>query len=99
MDDKKLYEEINNTMFQNGSCTLNQWYLINIINEEGKVLTFEAIYPSKGNIKIRIPVAKHGMNYENEMVYKYKQFRFTNKKELKNDGYVYDTKPESYANI
>lgn len=89
MDDKELYRRIIEQLFKNGSCTNNQWFFIKIVHGE-KTAMFEAICPSKGNIKIRKPIKRNNINDYGQEIWLYSLFRFTNKRELKDDGFLYD---------
>lgn len=92
MNDQQLFKLVSNELFKTGSCTPNVWKLIKIV-DGGKVAIFEAMLPSKGNIRIRKPFKKAYINSMGEQVYYYNVFRFTKKMELKDDGIMEDTKP------
>lgn len=66
----------------------NTWYTVKIIDGE-KVATFEAITPTKGNVKIRKPFKK---SFENK--YFYNLYRITNKLTLHDMGIVESERPE-----
>jgi hypothetical protein len=98
MTDKELYNAIHGELFKDGSCVPNEWYIVKIVDGE-KVAIFEAIYPSKGNIRIRKPVSVYGKNYDNETLYNYDVWRFTNKNELKYVDRFHAPKPKEYVNF
>jgi hypothetical protein len=85
MTDQELYQAVHNELFKTGSCKTNIWFTLKIVNGE-KVALFEAMQPTKGNIKIRKPFKKQGVNGFGEQVYLYKLYKFTNKGELKDVG-------------
>lgn len=99
MESKELYNHIHNELFKGGSCTPNSWYLVNIVNAEGKRATFEAMLPNRGNLKIRRPKGIKGEERGKDTVYYYDVWKFTNKKELKYDDVYYSTRPDKYENI
>lgn len=54
----------------------------------------EVVQPNKGNIRVRKPNKFIGMNNFNQKVYRYEQYKFTNKKELVFECYLQDIKEE-----
>lgn len=89
MTDQELYKLINNELFKTGSCKPNKWQFMKLENK-GKYLMFEVIYPTKGNIRIRKPFKKLGKNCFGQELYLYNLYRFTNKRELVDAGIIED---------
>lgn len=89
MTDKELYHAVLDEFYKTGSCRLNEWQLMKI-KHDGRIAIFEAIYPSRGNIKIRRPIKKDRVNDYGQEIWLYSLMRFTNKQELKDDGFLYD---------
>ncbi|MEW5569634.1 hypothetical protein [Rossellomorea marisflavi] len=93
MTDQELYNKVRSILFKTGSCKPNQWKLIKVADNE-KVALMEAMQPLKGNIRIRKPFKKQGINEYNEQTYLFNVYRFTNKDELKFDCVIEDTRLE-----
>ena len=88
--DQKLFNEINNQLYVNGKCDkLNQWVFMKV-ELEGKIAAFEVMMPSRGNIRVRRPLKKMFINDNGQEVWLYNMLKFTNKKELKDEGLFHD---------
>ena len=88
--EQKLFNEINNQLFVNGRCDkVNKWMFMKV-NIEGRIAAFEVMQPSRGNVKVRRPVKKMRTNDNGQEIWLYNQMKFTNKKELKDDGFLED---------
>lgn len=80
MTEQQLCTNIREALFQNGSCPVNKWLVVKL--EDGdKIALFEAIVPSKGNIKIRKPI-----RHVREDLYDYNVYRITGKQQLVHIG-------------
>lgn len=88
MSEEQLCNNIHEALFQNGSCKENEWLVVKILDNE-KIALFEAIVPSKGNIKIRKPI-KH----VRENLYEYIVYRITKNNTLYDMGIYTDERPE-----
>ncbi len=85
MSEKDLCISIHNALNRK-RC--NTWYIVKIIDGD-KVAIFEAIVPTKGNIKVRKPFKK---SFENK--YFYNLYRITNKLTLHDMGIVESERPK-----
>ncbi|WEG18551.1 hypothetical protein PQ478_08715 [Alkalihalophilus pseudofirmus] len=93
MTEQQLYTLVHEELYKTGSCVPNVWRLLKIADGE-RVAIFEAIQPRRGNIKIRRTIKKQRINDEGKEIWLYNLYRFTNKKELKDDGLLEDVRPD-----
>lgn len=88
--EQKLFEEINNQLFVNGRCDkVNQWMFMKV-NLDGRIGAFEVMQPNRGNVRVRRPLKKMRINDNGQEIWLYNQMKFTNKRELKDDGFLED---------
>lgn len=89
MTEQQLCKNIHEALFQNGSCKANKWFTVKL--EDGdKLAVFEAIVPSKGNIKIRKPI-----RHVKDNLYDYNVYRITKNSTLFDMGIYTDERPEA----
>lgn len=91
--DQKLYSLVHTELFKTGSCKPNVWQHMKI-QMDSKVAAFEVMYPSRGNIRLRKPKRLKYVQDDIEF-WEFDVFRFTNKKELKQDEYMVDERLQS----
>ncbi|MCY7933876.1 hypothetical protein MOF37_21630 [Bacillus spizizenii] len=89
MSEQELFDKVHAELFKKGSCSVNKWILIKI-SDKNKVALFEAMVPSRGNIRIRKPLKFQRKNGESKEIWLYQSFRFGNKKNLIDDGLIED---------
>lgn len=99
MTDQQLYNLIHSELFKTGSCTTNKWIQISVKVSEGKYLNVLALCPSKGNVRLRKPIKLQKINSDNEEIWAYNQYRFTNKRELKWEGIAEDIRQKEVVSV
>lgn len=88
MTEEQLCKYIHEALFQKGSCKSNKWLTVKLISND-KIAIFEAIVPSKGNIKIRKPIRSIRDN-----LYDYNLYRITKNNTLYDMGIHTAARPE-----